>query len=127
MNSSSGRAHAPMMAPAMGMGMPMMGMPPPNMMGFAPAPAPAPAAFDPLAGLFGGPSVPATNSAPAAAAGGGDMQKFPPMTVFQKNGLTITFALRKPAPDKTQIMATFTNASGSELSNLDFKVAVPKV
>lgn len=106
---STGRAPPPTAAaPFPGLGFPMA--------------SPA-SAFDPLAMFASAPTAPV---APVPSAAAPDAQKFPPLTAFQKNGVSISFAFRKPAPDKTQILASFINSTDADISNFDFKVAVPK-
>jgi len=51
----------------------------------------------------------------------------PPVTVFQKNGLSIVFNYEKvDNPAVINVMAQFQNGTGGNISNLDFQVAVPK-
>eukprot|EP01087_Luapelamoeba_hula_P000833 TRINITY_DN10611_c0_g1_i3.p1 TRINITY_DN10611_c0_g1~~TRINITY_DN10611_c0_g1_i3.p1 ORF type:complete len:644 (+),score=59.69 TRINITY_DN10611_c0_g1_i3:111-2042(+) len=51
---------------------------------------------------------------------------FPTVTVFQKNGLTITFRFDKPAPSSTVIHVTATNATPTAMSRFSFLTAVPR-
>ncbi|KAK9814370.1 hypothetical protein WJX72_004689 [[Myrmecia] bisecta] len=96
----------------------------------APAPASMPAQ-DPLGGLFG--SQP-TTSAPAMDAFGDLMgspapqPSFPITTVFEKDGITVTFAFTKPPgqPSVTDIEASYTNASAAPVTDFTLQAAVPK-
>ncbi|KAK9904228.1 hypothetical protein WJX75_007294 [Coccomyxa subellipsoidea] len=84
-------------------------------LGDTPAPAAA-AASDPLADFgFGAP-------APAAA------PAFPPITVFDKDGVRVGFAFTKTPgqPALTDITATFTNSGAAPVTGFSLQAAVPK-
>jgi AP-1 complex subunit gamma-1 len=105
-------------------------------------PAVGSAAADPLAALFGGPVVsngasapapapaPAPAAAPAAAttatAGPPASNKMVSKTVLQKGPLTLAMNIKHPAAGKVQVMAVFTSSHATDITGLDFKVAVPK-
>ena len=78
---------------------------------------------DLLGDLFGsGPASAATAAvAPVVA------QTFAPIKCYEKNGLVVTLTPFKELPTLTQIKAVFTSFSGSEISNILFQVALPKV
>lgn len=82
-------------------------------LGGAPAPA-APPASDPLADLGASFAVPAAAAAPA----------FPPITVFDKDGVRIGFAFSKPPgqPATTDITATFTNSGAAPVTGFSLQV-----
>jgi hypothetical protein len=82
-----------------------------NLGGPAPSAA-APSAADPLAALGFGPAA----AAPPAA--------FPSVTVFQKDGVSITFAFAKPpgAPGQTDITATYTNSGPAPVTGFTLQV-----
>ncbi|BDA45799.1 AP-1 complex subunit gamma-1 [Coccomyxa sp. Obi] len=86
-------------------------------LGSAPAQAAAPAS-DPLADLGASFAVPAAAAAPA----------FPPVTVFDKDGVRIGFAFSKPPgqPATTDITATFTNSGAAPVTGFSLQAAVPK-
>jgi len=74
--------------------------------------------LDPLESIFGTPQV----SAPSVAA------SIPPITAYQKNGLTIIFDLARQAstPNTTSVKASFSNSLNLPITNFEFKAAVPK-
>lgn len=51
---------------------------------------------------------------------------FPPVTVFEKDGISITFAFSKPAgqPALTDIIATFNNSGGSQITGFALQVSI---
>ena len=76
--------------------------------------------------IFGmGPSTPspAPSATPSSSSSSGKIES---LTAFDKNGLLIRFNFKKPSPERTQIMAVFTNSTGTPFTSFDFKVAVPK-
>ena len=80
----------------------------------APMPAPMPAQQAPAPAPMA--PAPAATSGPA------------PFTVYNENGLTITFACESVAanPQGTKITASFANATGAPIENLQMQCAVPK-
>lgn len=68
-------------------------------------------------GLLGG-----APAAPAASA-------FPPITVFDKDGVRIGFAFAKPPgqPAATDITATFTNSGAAPVSGFSLQVSPPSL
>lgn len=89
---------------------------------------------DPLAELFGGPTVVSPPVQPVNTNNnifgtnnvGGQIA---PIVAFQKNGLTITFDVSKQpnAPNVTSVNTIFANSLSYPIQNFEFKVAVPKV
>jgi len=63
-----------------------------------------------------------TSATPSASA-----QRFPSMTAFQKNGLTVVFDFDKPAPNLTVIMVSATNSTPTPMTNFSLLAAVPRV
>lgn len=51
---------------------------------------------------------------------------FPTVTVFEKDGISITFAFSKPAgqPALTDIIATFNNSGGSQITGFALQVSI---
>lgn len=92
--------------------------------GGAPAPAAAPAAAPAggadlgLLDIFGG-GAPAPAAAPAA-------QEYPPMDVYDKNGLKIQFHCRRDPSGQMTVLARFGNMSSMPMGNFVFEAAVPK-
>ena len=76
---------------------------------------PAPAVSDPLADLGFG--APAAAAAPA----------FPPITVFDKDGVRVGFAFSKTPgqPALTDIAATFTNSGAAPVTGFSLQVRLP--
>ncbi|KAI5287445.1 clathrin associated protein complex large subunit [Ascosphaera aggregata] len=110
----------------------------------APAPGQKPSAAQDILGLFdtnpasmvsplkppanllsSAPSVPSTASPVPGATGAGAV---PTHLAFNKNGLQMTFQVKRPVPNGAQILAKFTNAgtTGEKFSNVSLQVAVPK-
>ena len=83
-----------------------------------------PAATQPSAGAGFFPSAAAASPAAASA----NSQTFPPATVFDKDGLSITFLYsRNPAtPATLNVTALFSNRTAAEFTAFDFQVAVAK-
>lgn len=121
-------AAAPVSSPQQqqgGGGFDIFGMPSAPAAAAAPSSSPAASAsnsssFD----MFGAAAAPAAS--PNSAANG--MQSFPSERVFESKGLGVTFHYsRSPsAPEVLHVVAAFSNASGSDLTNFDFQVAVLK-
>mmetsp|Transcript_26730 Transcript_26730/g.70238 ORF Transcript_26730/g.70238 Transcript_26730/m.70238 type:complete len:874 (+) Transcript_26730:75-2696(+) len=89
-------------------------------LGAAPTPAVAPPANGGgLGDLLGGGLT--TPAAPPAGA-------IPPITAWEKNGLTVRFDFSKnpSAPDVIQIMMTATNSTPMPMENYEFQIAIPK-
>jgi len=63
-----------------------------------------------------------TSATPSASA-----QRFPSMTAFQKNGLTLVFDFDKPAPNLTVIVVSATNSTPTPMTNFSLLAAVPRV
>lgn len=112
---------------------------------FAPTAASAPPAAratnDLLSDIFGGgASAPAPTAAPAPAGGAlsdifapaaltpASSAGFPPMTVYQKNGITIVFDLQKQPnnPSLSTINVTVTNTQPQPCNGFVLSAAVPK-
>lgn len=114
---------------------------------FATSPAPPPAqkttASQDILGLFdSNPTPPVTTNPPtdllglasstpslgSSLTGGISAGAIPTHVAFNKNGLQMTFQIKRPAPNGAQILARFTNTglSGEKFANVGLQVAVPK-
>jgi hypothetical protein len=78
-------------------------------------------AVDLLGDLFGTAPVSAPLVAPVAAL------TFAPIKCYEKNGLNLSLATLKESATMTQIKASFSTTGNTEISNVLFQVAVPKV
>ncbi|KAI5306272.1 clathrin associated protein complex large subunit, partial [Ascosphaera pollenicola] len=87
---------------------------------------PAPPATSPPTGLLG--STPSTPSLTSSLTGGTGAGSIPTHVAFNKNGLQMTFQIKRPVPNGAQLLAKFTNvgSAGETFSNVGLQVAVPK-
>jgi len=100
----------------------------------SPTPAPPTTPAIDLSGLLGGPSIitptslstlsPSSPVMPSSPLNG----PLPTMTVYNKNGLMVSFDVVKQAqyPNITLINCSFANSLPAQMSNFEFKAAVPK-
>ena len=110
-----------------------------DLMGGAPGPSPTPTPASAPAGGMGGMGgmgggaldlmgdlMGGAMAAPSSAAAPAPAVAFPDLQAYERNGVSITFAFAKPAPNAAVVTATYKNGGAAPVSRFLVQAAVPK-